>query len=432
MIFTKDNIAEGSNIVFIAALSALFSQVYMGVFVENFNVSFGIVALIIFFYEGYVINKLETGILCGVFVYILRVFIYFLKYGGQISYLNKAFVNYFPETMFYIGYVIAYMLFSKRVKNINKLFLYTIVCDFFGNILEMLIRSHFLNEVVGVDIYLGLCLVAIVRSFFLWIILNLMNSYSIKLLKKEHKVRYMNLLMATSRIKSEIYLMEKSMENIEAVMTKAYNLYNEIKEVKVYPKWEEIAVDITKDIHEIKKEMALVTRGITEIAEDRIHSKVMTYYDIIEIINEIMCQVLKEKNIKLHIEKGQNFRTIHHYYLISLFRNIINNAIDALENHKGNIYINHDLINKGKEEYHLFTIIDNGKGINNDDIEHIFSAGFSTKINFETGSINRGLGLSIVKDIVELKLKGNIIVKSEKYIGTEFTILIPKLVLEEE
>ena len=39
--------------------------------------------------------------------------------------------------------------------------------------------------------------------------------------------------------------------------------------------------------------------------------------------------------------------------------------------------------------------------------------GFSTKINYETGQVSRGLGLSLVKDIVESELGGSISLTSE-------------------
>jgi signal transduction histidine kinase len=64
---------------------------------------------------------------------------------------------------------------------------------------------------------------------------------------------------------------------------------------------------------------------------------------------------------------------------------------------------------------------DNGKGIAPAHLQQIFDAGFST--SKETGE-NEGLGLSIVKSIVE-SLGGTISVDSEEDIGTTFTISLP-------
>ncbi|NFF67914.1 ATP-binding protein, partial [Clostridium sporogenes] len=79
---------------------------------------------------------------------------------------------------------------------------------------------------------------------------------------------------------------------------------------------------------------------------------------------------------------------------------------------------------------HCFEIIDNGEGIDEDDKKYVFNPGFSTKIDFETGDVNRGLGLIIVKDIVEAKLNGFVTLKSSKGKGTKFMIFIPKDILE--
>ena len=57
-------------------------------------------------------------------------------------------------------------------------------------------------------------------------------------------------------------------------------------------------------------------------------------------------------------------------------------------------------------------------------MEHIFTPGFSRKIDRRTGEINRGLGLSIVKDLVEQTLKGSVTVRSSDG-ETAFTVRIP-------
>jgi len=84
------------------------------------------------------------------------------------------------------------------------------------------------------------------------------------------------------------------------------------------------------------------------------------------------------------------------------------------------------------ERAHVFYISDNGAGIDENNIKEIFSPGFSTKINYDTGEINRGLGLSIVKYIIEEQLEGSVEVESKIGKGTTFIIRIPKMILEEE
>ena len=84
---------------------------------------------------------------------------------------------------------------------------------------------------------------------------------------------------------------------------------------------------------------------------------------------------------------------------------------------------------KEEADDYLFLIQDNGPGIPPENLPFIFSPGFSTKINFNTGEVNRGLGLNLVKDMIENQFHGNISVESTPG-STTFSIRIPKSELE--
>lgn len=414
-----------NQMLFIAGLSALCSQIYMKGFVENFNISFGIIILVIFFYKGQVEEKMATGFMCATFVYIIRVIMYFIGSYPSISAFQKGAINYFPEFIFYVVYVIMYMVMCNKKISVNTLCFRLMICDFAANITEIGIRYRFYNEVINGDIIIALAMVAILRSALIWIIINALDRYNIKLLKKEHRDRYINLLMSTSKLKGEAYLMEKTMDNIEVVMSKSYGLYSKMSVDEPHKELAQEAVSIARDIHEIKKELALTMRGISELAETDFKDTHMEFYDLIDILQEVLSSEIKEKAIKLNIIKGENFNTAHDYYLISILRNLVNNAIDAIDNTEGVIDIIHSMKSINENRFHEFKVKDNGVGIDKEDIELIFNAGFSTKIDFNTGNINRGLGLSLVKDIIENKFHGEIQVRSEKEKGTEFIVLIP-------
>lgn len=100
-------------------------------------------------------------------------------------------------------------------------------------------------------------------------------------------------------------------------------------------------------------------------------------------------------------------------HLQQVFLNIINNAYAATSD-GGNI----DIIIKEKSGYVKVIISDNGGGIPEEHLEHIFEPFYTTK---KEGT---GLGLSITYNIVH-KLGGDIKVKSKVGKGTSFTVSLP-------
>ncbi len=101
--------------------------------------------------------------------------------------------------------------------------------------------------------------------------------------------------------------------------------------------------------------------------------------------------------------------------LQQLFLNLINNAFDAMKK-GGKLEIS--LRDKGSDHV-VVKIKDDGIGIAQKDIEHIFEPFFSTKKSKGTG-----LGLSISYGIVK-KLRGTIYVESQMGKGTTFTVTLP-------
>ena len=82
-----------------------------------------------------------------------------------------------------------------------------------------------------------------------------------------------------------------------------------------------------------------------------------------------------------------------------------------------------------QDEAVIFKITDDGPGIPVEYKDEIFNTGFSTKINFETGEVSRGIGLGLVKDLVEKRLGGSIELASVPG-NTTFTESIPKNQIE--
>lgn len=419
----------------VTGVVALTSQIYLDIIVTDFKISLGIIFFAIFLFIYRELNPIIIGVLTGFSVYVLRVIVYLIGNGvtSGVAWI------YFPEIFFYISYGVFFTILIKKNSSydINKYFIITVFSDYFANLIEMYIRINgeiFTSRFESIGLLL---LVATIRSSVVWIVINVFKYYKMLLLKEEHEERYKKLLLLTSRLKTEMYWAEKSMNNIEKVMTSAYELYGKISSDQESETWADRAITIAKDVHEIKKEFGLVVRGVEEITENRFSDDGIYFIDIIKILQESMKSEIsfKDLNIDLEFSVGENFFTKKHYYLMSIFRNLIMNSIDAIStNNKDEKTLINDkitFIHQDNKRQHIFTITDTGCGIKQEDIIHIFSPGFSTKINYDTGNINRGLGLSLVKDIVEIYLEGNIEVTSVEGKGTKFKIIILKEILEE-
>jgi PAS domain S-box-containing protein len=103
------------------------------------------------------------------------------------------------------------------------------------------------------------------------------------------------------------------------------------------------------------------------------------------------------------------------HLLEQVFLNLANNALDAIES-GGIVTI------RGREEGREIAvdIVDNGSGIEEENLEKIFDPFFTTK---PIGK-GTGLGLSICFGIVE-RMGGSISIQSEPGVGTTFTVRLP-------
>jgi two-component system sensor histidine kinase YcbA len=110
---------------------------------------------------------------------------------------------------------------------------------------------------------------------------------------------------------------------------------------------------------------------------------------------------------------------------MSILRNLVNNSIESLKEC--------DRINKKvslkyflDDEYLNISVYDNGKGIQEKNVDYIFNSGFSTKFTND-GKIHRGLGLTLVRDIIKSEFDGEIEILSNY---DRFTRISIKLKLE--
>lgn len=108
-----------------------------------------------------------------------------------------------------------------------------------------------------------------------------------------------------------------------------------------------------------------------------------------------------------------------------ILSNLINNALKhgvGATNIGINLFYSSDCID--------IEVWDNGCGIKDEEIDHIFDRLYTVEKSRSTALKNSGLGLTIVKKLVE-SLKGNIIVESVPFKKTSFKVKIPRITDED-
>ncbi len=392
----------------IIIVTAFAAQVNLDILVTDFKVSLGIVFLGVYLYHYRNLNLFVIGISSGLIVCFLRSLFSIVTGNSIISSLNA----YYPEIFFYTAFTLTYLMLQRREDSfkLKNYFVIILVSDFIANFTELFARlglSLLTNQLESLVIIM---VVAFIRATAVTLVIIAFRYYRNILLKEEHQNRYQNLLTLTSKLKAETYWADKSLNHIETIMTKAYELYSEINETTENPKWSNDAMEIAKEIHEVKKEVGLIVRGVEEITDHKFDDQGIRLSDIFNILKLSLKSDINNSNrsVRLSFKTDKDIKVKSHYYLMSILRNLVYNSLDAIKG-DGVITLTHQVM----DGTHIFMICDSGSGIKVEDREFIFLPGFSTKINYETGSINRGLGLSLVKDITVNYFNGQIFLETE-------------------
>lgn len=102
--------------------------------------------------------------------------------------------------------------------------------------------------------------------------------------------------------------------------------------------------------------------------------------------------------------------------LVLIVGNIIENAFDALQNHKGERIVNLSILDFDKEI--VIIVEDSGPGMSEDSKNNVFTRGYSSK------GEGHGYGLYLVKQSID-NLEGTIDIETSEGEGTTFTVRLP-------
>lgn len=198
--------------------------------------------------------------------------------------------------------------------------------------------------------------------------------------------------------------------------------YIEAIEDKLIPKEK-----ISETLEIVKDEIEKLKKLINDLREYSFIESAKFKLDLekINLFEEInhSLNIVKNKYQNKNINVIFNHQDAHIFgdkkRISEIFNNLFDNAFKFSKENR-NIYI--DLKKEGDKV--LISIKDEGIGIDKEDIPYIFDKFYRGKNLKDVDSKGFGLGLSIVKELVEAH-KGKISVKSEKGRGTEFLISFP-------
>lgn len=414
------------RMLIISAIVALGTAFSLNFFMEGFIITLSIILLPLLIYAYEPLEPMPT---CLVVAVVSPGFRMVLNYLATHN-LYHAFLIEMPACMFYVVYGIVYTLGYRQAENkhVTRLIITVLMADFLSNLVEVSIRT----SITGLEfrVVKALFIIALGRTLIVACGIMALKYYRSFLSREEHEARYRRLMMLMSSFKSEIYFMNMNMKHIESIMGKSFKAYRIAEDTGAADELRVLTLDISKDVHEIKKDYIRVIKGLEDMSETRLELKSMSIQDMVKLLLDSLKESAEPDSLAVEIVPAVNAEILvaEHFYFMSVIRNLVVNALEACE---GKSDARVDLVVDQEIDTITVMVKDNGNGIKPSDLAYIFNPGFSTKYDPESGDMSRGLGLTLVREMVENHFGGSISVSSICGSHTSFSVTIPKVRLEE-
>lgn len=411
-----------------AMFTALGGELFINVWVDNFRISGAVIIFSVLLVTLMRDSRLPiTGAVTGLAVLLVRCTVGYFTAGVPVE---VTLVTEFSSALFYLCYdgLFCLQVRDRYQTTLLRLWYQFWLCDIVSNLMDLTLAQM---ELPGKEKMTTLVMVGLIRSVAVVFILWGMKHYRRLLMEEEHQQRYQRLFLMTASLKNELYFLKKDADNIEGIMTRAYRLYEQLGEKGSSDELRQLALSIARDVHEVKKDNLSIIRGIEDEVVNAYSDESMRLSDLFLILADTMRSILKAEGAKVTLECrcGFDFTTSQHYRLMSILKNLVMNAAEAIQGqgNGGAIWVDEDV----RDGWMTIRVQDNGPGISPRARKNLFQVGYSTKFDPETGNINRGIGLPAVAFMVQ-ELKGEIQVLDPPNGGKGacFQVRIPISVLE--
>lgn len=213
----------------------------------------------------------------------------------------------------------------------------------------------------------------------------------------------------------------------------ALDTINLSKDVQDPSKFQAILAEISKALAKIQdnvRQGGEIVQGLLRYTRKGQEGFGEVVFDkLVDEVVEMAQFKIKKEYVAIVKDYPQELPAIHGNFtqLQEVFFNIIDNAYDAImqkkheiadENFTGKIKIS----TRQTEKFLEVNVLDNGMGVKEDDQTKLFTPFFTTKVSSRKGT---GLGLYVIKKIVEDNHQGEVFISSEHKIGTLFVVRLP-------
>ncbi len=396
------------RVILVVVVTVIATELFIVTDIGPFRFSIGTVVFVYAILSLNHILIIPTAVMVAFFTLLLRVgFDYFFWLPRE--YFNFMVAHQYSGVVYFMLLAVILKLGGIRegARNISPaLVLYLGGAVTLANLAEALVRVS-PGEIFTPGNIIILILMSSVQVFLVTSLVNISQFQKTLVLDEQQRVSYEKMLIIASELYDELFYMQKSMENIENIMAKSYNLHKRLKELKLTDRSvEHSALEIAEEVHEVKKDTMRILAGLGEALKIRKEKPVMNLSEILDLViktNRSYSQSL-DKKIQYNLRIEEDLEVEQIYPLLSILNNLVSNAVEAIPS-EGHIRFR---IRCRKSILRIY-VCDNGDPVKARDKNLIFTPGFTTKFSTE-GVPSTGIGLAYVKGLVE-NFRGRVLFK---------------------
>mgnify|MGYP001212414976 CR=1 FL=1 len=394
----------------ISIVLGIITVIYVPIFValNQYLLAVLLLPFIIVYLITYRINKVSDHLPAAV-ILIVNVNIGLLLYGHILG----------PESG------IQYILFSLMV-------LSSLLLDPDNWLLTALSLSLSIISYVLIELNLELPIRIALSSLSLLIIKATMIFSTFIIIVMAIRLYYIQIKLAQTTIEEGRVTLESTIDKLKQAHSElkdfshivSHDIKNPLHSIDTLSKWL-IEANKTPWTDELDKELLLINKN--SIQGKRLVDGILTYSEMAletpqkELIHTDTCvmetwdMIDSPSNIQLMIDTPMPVINYNETQFRQLWLNLLGNSVRYMNTTAGNIHVGCTSAN----HFNTFYVLDNGPGVDTNEIDHIFKLFYSKGRN--KGS---GCGLAIVKKIVELN-GGDITVKSSSDKGLCLAFSVP-------